>query len=94
MGITDGKLLLCHGVSEGNMDNIFLIIEHNNRKIYDCFNNTFIDDFCSPALNLPPITIDDRPCPHKGACYTPYLIPYSIYVASENYVSTLTTPSD
>ena len=45
-------------------------------------------------MHLPPITIDDIPHPHKRARYTPYLIPAAISVASENDVSTLTTPSD
>ena len=46
-------------------------------------------------MHLPPITIDYRsPPPHKRVRYTPYLIPAAISVASENYVSTLTTPSD
>ena len=64
--------------------------------VYDCFNNTFTADFGSPDMHLPPITIDDRPPPppHKRAPYTPELIPAAIYVASENSVSTLTTPSE
>ena len=50
-------------------------------------------NFGSPDLILPPITIDDRPCPHKRDHYTSDLLPVSVYVASENSVSTLTTPS-
>ena len=69
-------------------------MEYNNRTYYDCFDNPFTDYFGSPDLNIYPITIDDRPHPHKIACHTPYLIPAEIYVASENYSSTLTTPSD
>ena len=34
------------------------------------------------------------PSPHKRGWYTPYLLPAAISVASESYVSTLTTPSD
>ena len=45
-------------------------------------------------MPLPPITIDDRPCPHKRARYTLDLLPAAISVASENSVSNLTTPSD
>ena len=45
-------------------------------------------------MHLPPITIDDRPPPHKRARYAPDLLPAAISVASENYVSTLTTPYD
>ena len=44
MGITDGKLLFCHGVAEGNMDKKFLTLEYNNRTVYDCFNNPFTAD--------------------------------------------------
>ena len=43
---------------------------------------------------LPTITIDDRPPLHKRARYAPNLFQAAIYVASENSVSTLTTPSD
>ena len=67
---------------------------YNNRMVYDCFNDPFPAVFGFLALNLPPITIDDRPHPHKRARYTPNLLPAAIYVATENYVSNLTTPSD
>ena len=93
MGITDGKLLYCHGVAEGKKDNKISTLEYNNRTVYDCFNNPFTDDFGSPALNLPPATFDDRTRPHKRARYTPDLLLATISVASENSVSTLTTPS-
>ena len=65
MGITDGKLLYCHGVAEGNVDKKVSTLEHNNRTVYDCFNNPFIDEFGSPDLHLPLITIDDGPRLHK-----------------------------
>ena len=94
MGITDGKLLYCHCVSEGNMDRKISTLQYNNRTVYDCFNNPFIDDFGSPYLNLPPITFDDRPRLHERALYTPDLIPADISVASENSFSTLTATSD
>ena len=38
---------------------------YNNRTVYECFNNTFIDKFGGPDLNLPPITIYDRSRPLK-----------------------------
>ena len=63
MGIIYGKLLYCHGVAEGNVDNRISSLEHNNRTVYDCFNNIFTANFGSPAMHLPPITIDDRPPP-------------------------------
>ena len=62
--------------------------------VYYCFNNPFPDDFGIPVLNIPPITFDDRPRMYKRALYTPDLIPANISDASENYFSTLTTPSD
>ena len=45
-------------------------------------------------LNLPPITIDDRPRLDKRSHYTPNLLPNSISVASKNSDSTLNTPYD
>ena len=39
--ITDGELLLCHGISEGNVDKKFSTIVYNNRTVYECFNNPF-----------------------------------------------------
>ena len=94
MGITDEKLLFYHGISEGSVDKQFSTIEYNNRKVYDCFNNLFPDDFGIPDLNLPPIIIDDRPNLDKRARYTPDLLPSDIYVVSKNSVSSLNTPSD
>ena len=94
MGITDGKLLFCHGISEGSGEKKMLMKESNNRTLYDCFNNTFTDDCGSPDLNLPPITTDDKPRPNKRSHYTQDLIPDAIYVAYENSVSTLNNPSD
>ena len=94
MGITYGKLLYCHGVAEGNKDKKISTLEYNNRTVYDCFNNPFTADCGSPAMNLPPITIDDRPPPPKRSRYAPNLLPATIYVASEKSVSTLTSPCD
>ena len=94
MGIAYGALLYCHGGAEVNVDKKCLTLNYNNMIVYDCFNNPFISNFGSPALHLPPITIDDRPCPHKISCYSPDLLPASISVASKNNVSTLNTSSD
>ena len=63
IGITDEKLLYCHGVAEGNKDKKISTLEYNNRTVYDCFNNPFTADCGIPAMHLPPITIDDRPPP-------------------------------
>ena len=76
------------------MDKKISTLEHNNRTVYECFNNTFTDNCGSPAMHLPPITIDDRSPPHKIARYAPDLLPAAISVASENSVSNLTIPSD
>ena len=94
MGIKDRKLLFYRGFSEGRMDKNISMRDLNNRAVYDCLNNTFPDDCGIPALNLPHRTLDDIPLPHKISCYTPDLIPATISFASENSVSTLTTPSD
>ena len=61
MGITDGKLLYCHGVAEGNVDKKFSTLEYSNRTVYNFSNNPFTADFGSPATHIPPIIIDDRP---------------------------------
>ena len=92
MGITDGKLLFYHGISEGSVDKKISTSEYNNRTVYDCFNNPFTDDCGSPYLILHPIIIGDRPHLDKRARYTPDLLPAAISVASEKSVSTLTTP--
>ena len=93
MGITDGNILYCHGVSEGNLDRKTSTLEYKNRNVYDCFNHPFTYEFGSPDLNLPSITFDDRPCPYKRSRYTPDLLPTAIYVASKIYFINLTTPS-
>ena len=65
MGITDEKLLFCHGISEESVDRKILIGDYNIRTVYDFFNNTFTADYGSPAMHLPPITIYDRPPQNK-----------------------------
>ena len=35
MGITDGKLLYCHGVAEENKDKKISTLEYNNRTVYE-----------------------------------------------------------
>ena len=73
MGITDGKLLYCHGVAEGNKEKKISTLEYNNMAVYDCFNNTFTADRGSPAMNLPPIAIDDRPPPRLREPFMPQI---------------------
>ena len=94
MGITDGKLLFCHRISKESLDKKIQTREYNSRTIYYCFNNIFPDDCGSSYLNLSPITIDDIPRPHKISHYTSDVLPSTISVAYENFVSTLTTPYD
>ena len=94
MGIINGKLLFYHGISNASDGKNLSTKEYNEKTVYDCFNNTFTSNFVITALNLPPITIDDRPHPHKRSRYTPDMLPVAISVASENSVSTLNTPSD
>ena len=60
----------------------------------NALNNTFTDDFGSPAMHLPPITIDDKPRLHKISRHTLDLLPVDISVASENSLSTFTTYFD
>ena len=69
MGIIDGKLLYCPGGTEGNVDRQISTLEYNNRTVYECFNDPFTSDFGIPDMHLPPITIDDRPHPHKISRY-------------------------
>ena len=68
--------------------------EYNNRKVYDRLNHLFTADFCGPYLIPPPITFHDRLLPYKISRYSPDLLLGAISVASEIYVSDLTTPSD
>ena len=70
--ITDWNLLYCHGVAEVNVDKKFSKWRYKNRKVYDCFNDPFIAGVGSLDLYLPPIIIDDRPCPHKEP-YIPHI---------------------
>ena len=90
MGIAVGKILLCHGISDKIKDKYISIRQYNNKKVYECFNNTF-SIYCGiPTLNLPSITIDDTPHKNKRAMYTSDTLPASISVPYGNYVSALT----
>ena len=92
MGNKDGKLLFYHVISEESTDKKILTKEYNHSTVYDWFNNPFPNHCGSPVLNPPPVPIYDRPHPHKRARYTLDPFPDTISVASENYVSNLTTP--
>ena len=92
MGITDGNIIYSHGVSEGNVNRKISTLDYNNRTFYECFDDLFKDDFISRDLNIPRITFNYRPRPHKRARYTPDMLPASISVASENSFNTLNAP--
>ena len=94
MGITDGEILLCHGISEGVVEKKFSTIYYNNRTVYYYFKDPFPTDFGSPYLNPPPINIDDSPYPDKRDRCIHDFLPDAISAASENSISNLTTPSD
>ena len=83
MGITDGKLLICHEIPKESVNKKIKTREYNIRTIYYCFNNNFPDDCGSSYLNLFPINIDDIPRPHKRSHYTSYLLTSTISVAYE-----------
>ena len=68
------------------------MIEYNNTTVYEWFNNPFKVDFVSPALNLPPIPVDDSIHLNKIYLYTSDPIPDNITVTSVKYVIMLTTP--
>ena len=65
MGVIDRNLQYYDSVAEVNVDKKILSLEYNNSKVYDFLDNPFTYEFGSPYLYLPPITIDDRPRPHK-----------------------------
>ena len=68
------------------------MIEYNNRKVYDCFNNIFTFYGGNPDLNLPPMPIDDSHRLKKRSHYTSDPLTYYISVTSGNYISTFNTP--
>ena len=59
--ITYGNIIYCYSVVEENGDRKTSTLEYNKRKVYDCFNNPFTNEFGRPALNITPITFDDIP---------------------------------
>ena len=76
------------------MDKKIPVRDYNNSKVYYWFDNPFPSDYGILYLDLPPNTIYYRPCPDKRSRYNPDLIPAAISVASEIFVSNLTTSSD
>ena len=76
------------------MDRKTSTLDYNKSMVYDLYNNLLTNEVGIQDLNLPPITIDGIQRSHKIAHYTPDMLPYVISVDSENYFSTLITPSD
>ena len=93
MGIIYGNLLYCRGVSEVNVDKKISTLKYNNSTVYDCFDNPFTDEFGSPSFNLPPVTVNDIPLPHKRSQYTLDMLPATISVISVDSVSNFITLS-
>ena len=94
MVITEGNILVYHGIPEESDKKKISLRYYNARTFYEFSNNYFPDDLCRPVLNLPPIPIDDSSCLDKLSQYTPDLLPYTISFSSENSVITLTAPYD
>ena len=65
MGITDEKISIFHGILEWSKDKKCSTRYYNDRMVYDCFNNPFLDHGGRPALNPSPITIKDIPLRDK-----------------------------
>ena len=68
-------------------------LEYKNWKVYDCFNNLFIDEYGIPYLIYLPLLLMIDPAGIKNLPY-PDLLPTAISIAFENYFSIFTTPSD
>ena len=81
MGITEAKVLFCHGISEGNMDKEITSREYNVRKVFGCFRNHFTDNFGILDLYLPPMALAIVPAKKKEFARTlifyqlPFLLP-------------------
>ena len=94
MGIIDAKLLFYNVFSEQRKYKKISMREYNDRTVYNCLNNQFSVDYGNPALNIPPIPIDDITQPNKISQYNFDPLPAAIYFTSGKYFSGLTTPSD
>ena len=62
--------------------------------MFDCFKNIFPNNCGIPDFNLPPMAIDDIPCPNKRSRYASDPLSATISVASEKSLGTLTSPCD
>ena len=69
------------------------MIWYNYGVFYSCFNNPFLVDYGTFALNIPIIPIDGSPHPKRISWYTSDPLPAAISVTYGNYFSMLTTPS-
>ena len=81
MGITEAKVLFCHGISEGNMDKEITSREYNVRKVFGFLRNHFTDDCGILDLSLPPMALTIVPVKTKESARTlifyqlPFLLP-------------------
>ena len=94
MGITYGKILLCHDISKQSKNKAISTREYNDKPVNDCFDDPFPAGCGGKYLNLPLIPIDNSPRPNKRTRYISDPLPDAISITSGNSVSALTTPFD
>ena len=66
MGIIDGKLLLCHGISEERKDKTISTRKNKSSTGYECFNKPFLVYGGILDFNTPPIPIENSPQPKNN----------------------------
>ena len=64
MVIIDRFILFRNGISEQIKEKEVTLIEYNNRKLFDCFNDPFPFYCGSPTLSIPPMPIYDSFIPN------------------------------
>ena len=80
MGILDENVLFCHGTSEKNRDRKIILRYYNWVAVYDWFINPFKLYGRILALDIPHVSIDDRPCPNKKSGCNSDPLPDTIYI--------------
>ena len=93
-GITYANLLFCHSIATYKNNKYITITKYNDRKVFDYFNNIFPDNGGTQYFNIPPIYIDDSPCPPKIPRNTFDMLPYTISAASKKTLSNLNSLFD
>ena len=84
MGITDAKLLFCHGISDQSRDRKISMRGYNNGPVYHCFNDPFTVYFGIPYFNIPTMPLNESYIQSKRAYYTPYGFQISFMLPLEN----------